>query len=67
VTGDTGYIMRIGGVMLVVTLGQIIASIVAVYFGARTAMAAGRDIRSAIFRRVQSFSAARSAGSVRRR
>lgn len=57
VVGDTGYIMRIGGVMLAVTLGQIIASIVAVYFGARTAMAAGRDIRSAIFRRVQSFSA----------
>ena len=57
VTGDTGYIMRIGGVMLAVTLGQILASIVAVYFGARTAMAAGRDIRSAIFRRVQSFSA----------
>jgi ATP-binding cassette subfamily B multidrug efflux pump len=57
VNGDTGYIMRIGGAMLVVTLGQIFASIVAVYFGARTAMAAGRDIRSAIFRRVQSFSA----------
>jgi ATP-binding cassette, subfamily B, multidrug efflux pump len=57
ITGDTGYIMRIGGVMLAITLGQIIASIIAVYFGARTAMAAGRDIRSAIFRRVQSFSA----------
>jgi len=57
VTGDTGYIMRIGGVMLAITLGQIVASIIAVYFGARTAMAAGRDIRSAIFRRVQSFSA----------
>jgi ATP-binding cassette, subfamily B, multidrug efflux pump len=57
VNGDTGYIMRIGGVMLAVTLGQIFASIVAVYFGARTAMAAGRDMRSAIFRRVQSFSA----------
>jgi ATP-binding cassette subfamily B protein len=57
VTGNTGYIMRIGGVMLAVTLGQVIASIVAVYFGARTAMAAGRDIRSSIFRRVQSFSA----------
>jgi ATP-binding cassette subfamily B protein len=57
VTGDTGYIMRIGGVMLAITLGQILASFVAVYFGARTAMAAGRDIRSAIFRRVQSFSA----------
>jgi ATP-binding cassette subfamily B multidrug efflux pump len=55
--GDTAYIMRIGGVMVAITLAQIVASIGAVYFGARTAMASGRDIRSAIFRRVQSFSA----------
>ncbi|HKE65815.1 MAG TPA: ABC transporter ATP-binding protein [Micromonosporaceae bacterium] len=55
-TGHTGYIVRIGGVMLGVTLAQIVASFGAVYFGARTSMAAGRDIRAAIFRRVQSFS-----------
>jgi ATP-binding cassette, subfamily B, multidrug efflux pump len=57
VKGDTGYIMRTGGWMLAVTLLQIACSIVAVYFGARTAMALGRDVRSAIFRRVQDFSA----------
>jgi ATP-binding cassette subfamily B multidrug efflux pump len=57
VKGDTGYIMRVGGFMLAVTLGQIACSVVAVYFGARTAMALGRDIRSAIFHRVQDFSA----------
>ena len=33
-----------------------IASIVAVYWGSKTAMAFGRDVRSAIFRRVESFS-----------
>ena len=57
ITGDTGYIMRIGGVMLAVTLVQIVCAIGAVYFGARTAMALGRDIRYAVFHRVQAFSA----------
>jgi ATP-binding cassette subfamily B protein len=57
ITGDTGYIMRIGGGMLGITLLQIAAQIVAVYFGARTAMAVGRDVRAAIFSRVQEFSA----------
>ncbi|SNY56948.1 ABC transporter ATP-binding protein [Paractinoplanes atraurantiacus] len=57
VKGDTGYVMRIGGWMLVVTLAQIAAQIVAVYFGARTAMAVGRDVRASIFGRVQEFSA----------
>ena len=57
VKGDTGYIMRVGGMMLAVTLVQVACSIVAVYFGARTAMALGRDVRNAIFHRVQGFSA----------
>ncbi len=56
IVGDTGYIMRIGGVMLGITLLQVATQIVAVYFGARTAMAVGRDVRSAIFSRVQDFS-----------
>jgi ATP-binding cassette subfamily B protein len=57
VKGDIGYILRIGGVMLAVALVQISCSIGAVYFGASTAMALGRDVRAAIFDRVQSFSA----------
>jgi ATP-binding cassette subfamily B protein len=57
VKGDTGYIMRVGAVMIVVSVVQIVCSIGAVYFGARTAMALGRDMRSAIFKRVQDFSA----------
>src|ERR1700730_9278817 len=55
--GDTGYIVSTGGWMLVVTLVQIACSIAAVYFGARAAMAFGRDVRSAIFHRVGTFSA----------
>ncbi|MDH6110469.1 ATP-binding cassette subfamily B multidrug efflux pump [Kitasatospora sp. MAP12-15] len=56
-TGNTGYIMRTGGVMIGVTIAQALCSIGAVYFGARTAMAIGRDIRATVFDRVQSFSA----------
>lgn len=55
--GDTGYIMRVGGWMLSVSLIQIVCSIVAVYFGARTAMGFGRDLRSSIFHKVGTFSA----------
>ena len=56
VLGDTGYIMRMGGWMLLVSLVQIACTIAAVYLGARSAMGFGRDIRSALFRRVASFS-----------
>jgi ATP-binding cassette subfamily B protein len=55
--GDTGYIVSTGGWMLAVTLAQITCSVAAVYFGARAAMAFGRDVRSAVFHRVGTFSA----------
>ncbi len=55
-TGDTGYILRTGGVMLLITFGQIVCAIIAVYFGAKAAMAVGRDLRGAVFTRVGSFS-----------
>ncbi|MFM8304219.1 MAG: ABC transporter ATP-binding protein [Actinomycetota bacterium] len=56
-TGDTAYIWRVGGVMLLVTLVQVLFAIIAVYFGARVAMAFGRDVRQALFHRVTGFSA----------
>ncbi|HKQ40844.1 MAG TPA: ABC transporter ATP-binding protein [Pseudonocardia sp.] len=55
--GDTGYIMETGGWMLAVTLLQVVCSVAAVYFGARTGMGFGRDVRSALFHRVGEFSA----------
>ncbi|WP_274558194.1 ABC transporter ATP-binding protein [Streptomyces spiramyceticus] len=55
-TGDTGYVLATGGVMLVVTLLQILAAAAAVFFGARVAMGLGRDLRAAVFSRVQDFS-----------
>jgi ATP-binding cassette subfamily B protein len=54
--GDTDYILRTGGLMLAVTFVLGVAAIVAVYWGSRVAMAMGRDLRSAIFRKVETFS-----------
>ena len=54
--GDTGYIIMIGGMMLGITLIQVAAAITAVYFGAKAAMAFGRDVREAIFVHVGEFS-----------
>jgi len=57
VTGDTGYIVSTGMVMLAVTVLQILCSVAAVYFGAKTAMALGRDLRESVFVKVESFAA----------
>ena len=56
VKGDTNYIVRTGAFMLFITSMLGIASIVAVYFGSKVAMSFGRDVRSAIFRKVMDFS-----------
>ncbi|HYO41869.1 MAG TPA: ABC transporter ATP-binding protein [Candidatus Limnocylindrales bacterium] len=54
--GDTDYILRTGGFMLVVTFALMIAAIIGVYFSAKIAMGFGRDVRSALFRKVETFS-----------
>jgi len=55
--GDTGFIMSTGGFMLAVSLLQVLAAVGAVFFGARTAMRFGRDVRRGLFAHVQTFSA----------
>ncbi|MFJ9196458.1 ABC transporter ATP-binding protein [Streptomyces flaveolus] len=57
VNGDSGYILGYGALMIGISLVQVVCNIGAVYYGARTASALGRDLRGAIFDRVQSFSA----------
>ena len=54
---DTAYIWRLGGAMLGITLVQVMFAIAAVYFGARVAMAFGRDVRKGLFHSVTDFSA----------
>src|SRR4030088_2056035 len=55
--GDTGFILGTGVWMLAVTLLQIVCTVAAVYLGARSAVAFGRDVRAAIFHRVGELSA----------
>ncbi|MFF4355613.1 ABC transporter ATP-binding protein [Streptomyces sp. NPDC001604] len=57
VKGDTGYILSFGALMIGISLAQVVCNVGAVYYGARTASAVGRDVRAAVFDRVQSFSA----------
>ena len=54
---DLGYIWRIGGLMLVVTILQVAFSVIAVYFGSKVAMGFGRDVRRSLFHQVNDFSA----------
>ena len=54
--GDTTTIVKLGGVMLVVTGLQVLCAVGAVYFGSRTGMGFGRDLRSAMFHHVTTFS-----------
>ncbi|HLS14606.1 MAG TPA: ABC transporter ATP-binding protein [Beutenbergiaceae bacterium] len=56
VPGDTAVILQLGAVMLGVSAVQVLAAVAAVYVGARTAMSVGRDVRQALFTRVQRFS-----------
>ncbi|WP_295016665.1 ABC transporter ATP-binding protein [uncultured Micrococcus sp.] len=55
--GDTARIWDLGLVMLGVALVQVVAAIAAVWFGAKAAMGVGRDLRRAVYTRVDGFSA----------
>ncbi|AGS35830.1 lipid A export ATP-binding/permease protein [Corynebacterium maris DSM 45190] len=55
--GNVPFIWRIGGVMLIVAFVQVISAGIAIWFGARTSMGVGRDVRADVFDRVTDFSA----------
>ncbi len=54
--GDTGLILRLGGLMLLISLVQVACSIAAVHHGARTATGLGAEVRASVFHRVGEFS-----------
>ncbi|MDO5661316.1 MAG: ABC transporter ATP-binding protein [Brachybacterium sp.] len=54
--GNIDEIWRLGFWMLVVTFGNILAIVVANYCSARSAMQVGRDLRSAVFDQVATYS-----------
>jgi ATP-binding cassette subfamily B multidrug efflux pump len=56
VTGDTPYIWKIGGFMLLVTAIGTVVSIAASFLSSRISASFGRDVRSKTFRHVENFS-----------
>lgn len=58
--GDFDFIWRTGGIMLAACFVQILAAIGAIYFGARTSMGVGRDLRRDVFRKVSALSTAQT-------
>ena len=56
VKGDINYILRVGGIMLLVTIVGTICAVVASFYSARVAIGFGRLIRGKLFTRVGSFS-----------
>ncbi|MEK3977952.1 ABC transporter ATP-binding protein [Psychrobacillus sp. FSL K6-2836] len=56
VIGDTSYIWKIGGLMLLVAAFGAIASIAASYYSSKAAIGLGRDIRRKVFKHVEQFS-----------
>ena len=56
VKGDTNYIWRVGGLMLLVTIGGTICAIIGSFFASRTATGFGKIIRYKLFAHVEQFS-----------
>src|SRR5215471_17109193 len=56
IRGDTGYILRVGGVMLLVTIVGTTCAIIASYYSARVAVGFGQLIRGKLFSHVERFS-----------
>jgi ATP-binding cassette, subfamily B, multidrug efflux pump len=54
--GDTDYIMKTGGTMLLYVGVSVIAAIIASYFASKTAVGLGRNLRNKVFTKVESFS-----------
>lgn len=56
VSGDTNYILKIGGVMLIVAALGAICTIGASLLSAKISVGYGKDLRDIVFERVQSYS-----------
>lgn len=56
VTGNTHYIWKIGGLMLLVAAGEMICAIISSFYSAKVASGFGKSLRSRIFTHVSNFS-----------
>jgi ATP-binding cassette subfamily B multidrug efflux pump len=55
VKGDTDYILRVGGFMLLITVVVGLAAIASVYLSSLVANGFARDLRNAVFSKVETF------------
>ena len=56
IKGDSAYILRVGGLMLLVAAGGAVCVILSSLLSSRTAMGFGRDLRRKVFSHIESFS-----------
>src|SRR6266704_1525012 len=56
IKGDTGYIWRTGGIMLLVTIGGTLAAVVGIFYSSQVATSLGKIIRARLFSHVEQFS-----------
>ena len=56
IKGDINYIMKIGGIMLLVASGGMVCAVIAGFYSSQTAMGFGQILRDRIFTKVSSFS-----------
>src|SRR5260221_667062 len=56
IKGDTGYIWRVGGIMLLITLGGTVAAVVGIFYSSQVASGFGKIIRAKLFTHVAQFS-----------
>ncbi len=54
--GDTNYIWKIGGLMLLIAGGGVVCAIIASFFSSKSAVGLGRILRNEVFNRIESFS-----------
>src|SRR5437899_1827872 len=56
IKGDTDYIVRVGGFMLLVAIGGTVSAVIANYYSSRAGVGFGQLVRRALFTQVQRFS-----------
>ncbi|KKM11131.1 multidrug ABC transporter ATP-binding protein [Clostridiales bacterium PH28_bin88] len=56
IKGDIPYILKVGGLMLLIAGGSAFCAVLASYLSSRTAAGFGRNLRSRVFARVESYS-----------
>ena len=54
--GDTGYVYRMGGVMILLTIGAMTLGMLGVIFGARSSTGFAMNLQNAVFGAVEDFS-----------